>query len=147
MRTFWIAGIYLSIIVSACTVSKPQHTVQSQPVKPQFQTIKSSFDLQSDRGVVLRIEIEYQINQYGFLNNQSEAQFLVTNIGKVPYEWKKQEKAKIVFEFTTDDGKIIEQSKRFYKDLSPDRTSSAMTVSVDAGLNRHCTSVKAVRME
>ena len=107
--------------------------------------VKNAYTLTGNGGVTLSIEVEYLLSAKGYLNNDCRAQFIVTNTGAVPFESGSDMRI-IVFEFTTNDGKVLEVAKTFDMNLQPGKTSSAETVSADAGLNRYCTSVKPVRL-
>ncbi len=111
--------------------------------------VKKSFDIYGSDSVVLRVEIDYAFAKTRDSDNPCVAQFIVTNIGKVPYKWlgKERNENQVVFEFTTSDGKVLEVSHPFFVNLQPGKTSSAQIVFVDAGLKRFCKSVKAVRLD
>ncbi len=121
--------------------------IKCENQKYDYEKEKQKYVISSDRGVKLEIEIEYTLNELGCMNNNCEAQYIVTNVGKVAYKWKENSQTKIVFEFTTTDGKIIEENDSFYQNLEPGRTAPVEKISISAGMKRICKSLKAVRME
>lgn len=135
------AILICSILMCACSLHSKTSRI------PQSKLIKNSFDIIGDNNIKLKVEIEYTLSSTGYLNNGCRAQFIVTNIGAVPYTWKNGAKNKIVFEFSTSDGKVLQVSKAFFVNVDPGNSGSAMTVNADAGLNRFCTSVKALKLD
>lgn len=111
--------------------------------------VKASFDITGSDSVKLRVEIEYAFAKKRASDNPCMAQFIVTNIGTVPYKWlgKAKNENQIVFEFTTSDGKVLEVSAPLFVNLQPGNTSGAEIVYVSAGLNRYCKSIRAVRLD
>ena len=108
---------------------------------------KKKYALNGDKGVKLEVEIEYSINELGYMNNNCEAQYIVTNISNVPYSYNTNKKTYIVFEFTSTDGKIIEERDNFTHNLQPGRTAPVDNISINSGIDRICQSVKVVRLE
>ena len=108
--------------------------------------VKNSYFLSQKSGAKLEIEIEYQLTEKGYINNNCEAQYIITNVGTIPISCSNGDDSYVIFEFFTSDGKVIEAANGFCDELQPGKTSTARTVSVNAGLNRFCTSVKATRM-
>jgi len=111
--------------------------------------VKASFDIKGSDSVELRVEIDYAFAKRKDSDNPCVAQYIVTNIGTVPYRWlgKERNENQIIFEFTTSDGKVLEVNSPLFVNLQPGNTSGAKIVIVNAGLKRFCKSVRAVRLE
>ncbi|MBV4357710.1 hypothetical protein [Pinibacter aurantiacus] len=130
-----------------------QHcTPSSQTKKPigtasKIRPIKNTYSLTTENGIVLSVDIEYSLSEQGYMNNGCRAQYIVTNIGKTAFYYQEQKKHRIVFEFLTSDGKVIEQSQLFPINIQPKNSSPAQTITTNVGVNRFCMGVKAVRFE
>lgn len=143
INTLTVPILLLGFITISPSMSKKSAT--SDQIQ-QKKIVQNTFDIEGDQGVKLRVEIEYTLNTKGYLNNGCKAQFIVTNIGKTPYTWKKGAKNKIIFDFTTDDKKVFQESVTFFVDLDSGKSASSRKVGINAGLERQCISVTAVKM-
>lgn len=131
---------------------------------PKTKTFSNSYEISSPYGHKFRIEVDYIAKDLNTLNNGCEAQYIITNIGDK--DFIREERFPIgdviingsklqnfvfdpslIFEFTTSDGKKIESSETLFHKILIGKSSSANSVSIDAGL-RVCTGeVKPIRID
>jgi hypothetical protein len=146
-------------ILSSC--SPVTNNRITKPTGPK--TYSNSYEMKTSRGHTFKIEIDYTAKELSSLNNDCEAQYIITNIGTKDYlinerypfkvkirgvEEERYDTAEmnLIFEFTTSDGKKIEEPESMNSDIRIGKTSSAKKVSIHAG-NRICVGeVKPVRI-
>jgi hypothetical protein len=114
----------------------------------QSYNIKKYFTIKGSDSVKLKVEVEYANSRRGTSKNGCDANFIVTNIGTVPYTGGGSEAGEniLVFRFTTNDGKTLEVPEKFAVDLMPGKTSNPQTVQAVVGSNKFCVLVQAIRL-
>lgn len=159
IKTFYAAALLLLTV--SCTLTK-KPTAYEQPTQKR---INNKYILNSPYGHKLEVEIDYTLTSAGYLNNDAEIQYIITNVGTKDL---KQETfvggttvfnntmldslyslSDIVFEFTTTDNKRIEAIENLLRgsnNLPVGKSNEARTLRINAG-NRLCTGVKPVRLE
>ena len=137
------SNCYIELVIE----NNKLYYIKCEDQKNEYEVLKNTYILNGDKGVKLQVEIEYTLNELGYMNNNCKAQYIVTNIGKIAYKWGDMEKNKIVFEFNTNDGKIIEENEAFFQNLEPGRSAPIENISINTGIKRICKSIKAVRLE
>ena len=88
-------SLMLILFFFSCSLPSIITTIPQKIIKPQEDPVKYPYDISGSGEVKLRVEIE-SLASTGY-SNRYQAQFIVTNIGTVPYTWKDGSKNKIVF--------------------------------------------------
>ena len=154
---YFILSLFI-ILVSGCSkIIQPTYT-NTEP-----KTFTKSYELSSQFGHKLKVEVDYVAKDLNNLNNGCVAQFILTNIGtkdfikneRFPAGEINQNGIKfqnfyfdpvIIFEFTTSDGKKIEGKGDIW-DILVGKSSSAEDVHIDAGLRTCVGEVIPIRIE
>lgn len=110
--------------------------------------VRLTTQLKGDNGVVLKIDIEYSINKKKILKNDRYVEYTITNVGDVIYNGTiKGSQNAIVFDLTTDNGKVIEKAVSFIEILSPGKSTMIKYFIADVGPKISCTGVKPSRLD
>lgn len=152
MKYLYKTLLALTLVYTGC-MPPPQKPHVNTPQEIATKNIVNKFIVTGEPGVKLEVEIEYAVGSDGYINNGCVAQYIVTNIGTKEYRYLSSKQKvfdvynKLVFEFQTSDGKVIQESVDLWDNLGVGKSLKAREIKTDVGLNRFCTGVKAVRMD
>jgi len=145
LATFFMAFV-------SCGSKKPiQQTKQPYQPKP----ITESYNLTTN-GINLKVEIDYKLSEFGYLNNDCECNYIITNLSDKTLKSHAiidtvfsngtkgltGKRTKIAFDIKTSDGKTIQIKEGIYEDIEGGYSTQAKKVSGGVGKNRFCTSIK-----
>lgn len=153
MKRFYLIPI---LVLIGCNPQKPiQHTKQPYQPKP----ITESYNL-TTKGINLKVEIDYKLSEIGYLENNCECSYIITNLSDKALKSRiiidtvmgKGTKGlmtifpKLVFNIKTNDGKTIETKEYIYGDIAGGYSTESKRINANVGKNRFCTNTKPLKI-
>ena len=137
-----VSKYFLAISLLAlfsCGSKKPIKQTK-QPYQPK--PITESYNLTTN-GIKLKVEIDYKLSEFGYLNNDCEYNYIITNLSDKTLKSHAiidtvfsngtkgltGKRTKIAFDIKTSDGKTIQVKEGIYEDIEGGYSTQAKKVS------------------
>ncbi len=148
-----------SIFIVACVTNQktppPKQTTEKDSPKP----INHSYNLTTKEGINLKVEIDYKLSEFGYLENDCECNYVITNLsnktllmtthydtiidihGKTKVKTKYPQFSTIHFDILTSDGKKIRQIENINLDVLAGYSTESKRVRGTLGKDRYCVDI------